>query len=366
MTRTRTVLGALAIAGCGGSADDASIVIEGRARCSECRVQLIETARVGTAAGAGQPDFPSDLLVAGERIFLAPTLVRGTAAVFDKSGAFDRSIGRFGSGPGEMREIHSVARWRGDSVAVIHDANFASIFDDSLQYARTVTFPARSFSVHNMSFTDNGRILAVRAGTRGGEDYPLREFSLDGVAEQGFGTETPFGQGEPRAYASAVTAGDTAWAVNLYTYEIDVFLRSDARLMTTIRRDAVWFPKDAVQNEWGGRPRIIDITRQSDGRVWVLSKRPRPGFTIKGPVNRSGEEAAAAAQYGVGDEAERFEFMLELLDLARREPVVSVSLSKRVVGGFTADGQLFGYDEDPETGSLAVVVWRLNLIEPRR
>src|SRR5688572_22085167 len=103
----------LVVVACGGSPQLGTI--EGEASCGDCRVQLVEVARLTSPDGGGQPDFPVTLFHhrAGYYLF-GPTLVRGAIAVFDRTGSLQQVVGREGSGPGEMKEVMSVGKWRGD------------------------------------------------------------------------------------------------------------------------------------------------------------------------------------------------------------------------------------------------------------
>ena len=73
--------------------------------------------------------------------------------VFDADGAYLRSWGGFGEGPGEFDELHAVARWRGDSVAAWdhYPHRGVSIFDSEGNLGRVVALgmgqPDRSITI---------------------------------------------------------------------------------------------------------------------------------------------------------------------------------------------------------------------------
>jgi len=353
MRKLSTIAVCIALA---GSACDRSEL-----ECPECRIVLTRVAALTTENPAGQALYPATLLRHSNGTFLVgPTLVPGTVAVFDRDGTFMHSLGRYGEGPGEMREVASVNAWFGDSVAIVHDRNQFLIFSDDASAPRSGRIPSVPFIIRYLTPLPDNKVIAVRFGTGGGDDYRIREFSALGEPGQGYGETMPFGEG--RDHVALTTAGDTVWAIRRSSYEIDAFSRTTGQLIRTVARRLDWFPPSPERNEWGGAPQIIDLARSAPGRFWVLIRRPRPEFRLpQRPPATSGPVPASAARWGVGDEQERYEFVLELLDLNRGVPITVANLGNRVAGRFMDGDHLYGYDEDPNTGSLTIVLWHLSV-----
>lgn len=205
-------------------------------------------------------------------------------------------------------------------------------------------------------------MLAVRFGTSGGEDQPIREFSPTGEPVRGYGDSILFGMGGDD-HAAVTMSGDTIWAAKRGSYEIDVFQRSTGQKIRTIARHLDWFPPDAERLDWGGVPELVDIARDPSGRIWVLLRRPRAEFRLtQAPRPTSGPvRARAGGSPGIGLTKERFEYVLELLDLERVALIATQSLGDAVPQRFLDGEHLYGYEEHPDTGSLSVVLWRLSL-----
>src|SRR5690606_17737264 len=159
---------------------------------------------------------------------------------------------------------------------------------------------------------------ATRIGTGGGADHPLRLFSAEGEPGRGFGLATDFGKG--RIYAGIAVAGDTIWAANMQTYEIDVFAQSTGDLLRTLRRTASWFPAEAAAGFVS--PAVEDIARAPNGQFWVLLRRPRASWSP--PAARPSNEPVEASprRPSSSDYAEMFEYIVELVDLSGTPRVI--------------------------------------------
>ena len=122
-------------------------------------------------------------------------------------------------------------------------------------------------------------------------------------------------------------------------------------------------PPDAERTGWGGKPQLVDITRDPSGRLWVLLSRPRADFSLS-PRPRAADgpvRARVGGGPGVGDIGRRFEYYLEVLEPDREVLISTQSLGDRMAERFLDGEHLYGYYEDPDTGSVAVVLWRLGL-----
>lgn len=136
---------------------------------------------VGTAA---QDDSPSVVLHGGlsdpEAFVEATTLVRdaqgrlyaypvgdpGEVAIYDSTGAYLRTIGGFGDGPGELRAPAQVAIGPGDSVYVLdRGSRRVSVFDPQHEFVRSQLLP-----FHNplqIAPAGNGRLYVNAAVSEG-------------------------------------------------------------------------------------------------------------------------------------------------------------------------------------------------------
>jgi hypothetical protein len=293
------------------------------------------------------------------RFILGPTLAPGTTSVFSAKGQLLQTLGKSGRGPGEMREVQGLAVGLADSIVVTHDFNRVTVFAPELRFARTFRIQSPSFIVIDLLVMADGSILAPRLGTGGGSDYALRFFSTAGTPGQGFGPSTLLDDG--RVYLGLSSLADTIWAGNRMTYEIDEYVRPGRKARVRYRRTPSWFPQHQKRGPDGAWVELSSMTRSSTGFHWVLLRRPRPDRPILPATSGAGIVEAAAVQPGVGDMQRDYEWILELLDLHTGRLIATSTLERRVAEGFLDSDHLYGYEEDPDTGSLTVVVWKLAL-----
>jgi hypothetical protein len=200
-------------------------------------------------------------------------------------------------------------------------------------------------------------------GISGGDrpDFPLRFFAGDGKPGAAFGRSTLID--DSRIYMGLSSLGDTIWGGNRMTYEIDEYVRPAKAARVTYRRELSWFPRKQVRDSDGKWRELTALTRSSTGNHWVLLRRPRPDRPLPPSGPRPAIVEAAAVQVGVGEMQRDYEFILELLDLRAGKLIATSTLERRVAHGFLDSDHLYGFEEDPDTGSLTVVVWKLGLIQ---
>lgn len=348
----------LVLIACGAGDSGDPDFITGGPDCSECSIELAGVTTLRSSQPAGGPRYPATVVKLGDSYALAPTWEPGTAAVFGGDGQLTAVLGRFGDGPGEMKDVKGITRWFGDSIAVLHDRSRVSVFDEGLEHARTLTLQSSSFITTDISPSGDSILLGRRTGTAGGADVALRYVSATGEPLRGYGPSTDLGAG--RIYAAFVEAGDTVWAADMRRYEIDVFSRVSGRLLATIEREVEWFPPD-TRTDWGGQPEIRDFVRFAPGKFLVLLIRPRSDFTLPAVRRSTGPETAATRQLDHAGMLERYEQILELLDLESGKVIAQLDVTDRWLGGFIKEDEVFSYEEDPRTGEIAVGVWRIEI-----
>lgn len=346
---------------CGLADRDARHSIVGEPECSACSIRLVRVTSLQADQPVSSPRFPSFVIrLRGGGYAMGPTYEPGTAAVFSGNGRLVGVLGRHGSGPGEMREVRSVSDWPGDTVAVVHDGGRISLFDQEHRYARSLTLDSPPYLTNRVTPLPDGALLARRYGTFGGADVALREFSTAGEPLRGYGPSTEFGSG--RIYADVAIAADTVWAVNHTSYEMDVFSRASGTVRETIHRVVEWFPREAVRNDWGGQPTVEGFGRYQPGTFLVLLRRPRADFSLPAPGPPTGEVAPAAPrQPDHFATAERFEQVLELLDLDKGQILAQLHLDHQWIGGFIDEDEVYTYEWHPQTGDIGIGIWQIKV-----
>lgn len=360
----RVALGVLSLllafmAACTSPETQAERDIAGPPSCEECEIELVPTVLLASEVGAGSPRYPATVVRLANGSYAAgPTYQPGTVARFSSDGQFEAAVGEYGEGPGELEEVHEPVRWVGDSLAVLHDANAVTVFDDGGNAVRTVSLAPPSFLTRDIARTPEGTILARRTGTAGGSDFPLREYTDTGDPLRQFGTETPLGAG--RTYGGFATDGATVWALDARRYEIDVFPSGGAP--DTIARQLEWFPPDGPRNEWGGRPSVEAVALRDTGELMVLVRRPREDYEFTPRGSSSGPAQAAARRSDHDDLMERYEQFIEVLDLDERQVIVSFRVEGQWIGGFVGGDEVFTYYTDLESDRAGVQLWSVTIV----
>lgn len=92
--------------------------------------------------------------------------------IYDAAGKHLKTFGRKGDGPGEFRQIESMARLAGDTIAVLHDNGMISRFTGAGKYiTRTNDQGTADFSKPGATMT--GVVLALNGGARLALSMPL-------------------------------------------------------------------------------------------------------------------------------------------------------------------------------------------------
>jgi len=352
----------LILAGCGESSGRTGGADDGSLTCAGCTLELARSVQLGSELPAGSPRFEAALARLPDGSYVVgPTYQPGAVARYDSGGQFRGAIGQFGEGPGEMEEVYEPVPWGGDSIAILHDLNSVSIFDSGGGYGRTMILEPESFLTSDISEFQSGTFLARRTGMAGGGgDAALREYSSGAEPVRGYGPKTALGAG--RVYAGFAAAGDTIWAVDTNRYEIDIFRRGAEALGGTVARETEWFPPDPPRNEWGGRPSVQDVTLYAPGRLLVLLRRPRPDFEFTPRPPAAGPASAGAGSLDQTDFLERYEQVIELVDLEAGRLVAQLQVEDYWVLGFLDGDEVYTYQYDEDSGEVGVLVWEVRLV----
>lgn len=351
----------LTLAGCDAASEGGGGYVASAPSCEACAIELVQGAQLSSQVAAGSARDPATLVRSADGSYaLGPTYEPGTVARFDREGQFEGIVGQYGEGPAEMKEVHEPVGWTGDSLAVLHDRNDVSVYDRAGNYGRTMTLEPRNFITSDISDAAAGTFLARQTGTGGGAHAALRAYATSGEPIRGYGPEVANLAG--RNYVGLATAGDTIWAAVSRRYEIDVFLKDQTEAIGTVAPEAEWFPPDAPRNEWGGRPSVLDVAHFAPGELLVLMRRPRMDFELPPPTSRAdGPAQGSGRRVDHTDRMERYEQVIELLDLQSGQVSARLVVDDEWVGGFLGSNELFTYHLDEESGQVGVTVWEIRL-----
>lgn len=203
------------------------IPIEDVNRCTTCEASLEHVVTLGDREGPGRVMIPTAMARDRNGRYYVAHADGGRGAsriwVFDSAGAFVRTIGRRGEGPGEYGSITRIRFRPGDTLEIYSGG----------PYRRTVLGPDRSVVRTNRvdwnfmygAFLPGGRAIVshhIRTPERAG--YPLQLVDVSGEVIRSLGTLNPeYDRREPMRRSRVVAPGPdggSAWTVGRGDYLI--------------------------------------------------------------------------------------------------------------------------------------------------
>jgi len=274
----------------------------------------------------------------------------GGVGIFDPQGRFIRRVARSGKGPGEVSGVVGAGFGKGDTLWIIeHFALHAYTPPPHLAYVRTV----RSAKPMAGRVTPFG-VLSY-ATVWGNRTVPLHTappvltgWSGEEIAR--FGSERP--PSESEAMMGPAVALDTShvWHAAGNAYEVR-FVAKDGTVAKRIARDVEWFPPGLTTTgpwwESRPRPRIVDLTADADGRVWVLILRAHPNWKSDPSRPKTTGPIAIASLPSRHDMSQFLESVIEVFDGTSGALLASQTFGGDVIG-FASPGVLCRVDETPD------------------
>lgn len=299
------------------------------------------------------------------RYLVVPTTRQGALLEFDESGAFRRTIGRPGQGPGEFGVILAIRPGAGDSTLVMDAGNRRlAILDAALNVARTARLPVIGGW---FGAVGEGGLL-VLSGIPGRTAESLdRVFLLDSSLsiERSFmpaparGLDTRIESLRRRlAVAKSGVVAVSHWS----RYAIEVW-RADGTHEKTLVREVDWFPADEVGRDGSSGPisPVQEAPRiDEDGRLWTVTHvRDEDWEESFGPARtRAGRSATGLSKANRDD---LYDSVIEVVDLESGRLIASRRVDAHVAFISNA-GHAASYRED-RIGYPFVDVWRFEVVE---
>ena len=286
----------------------------------------------------------------------------GGVGIFDANGRFIRRVARSGKGPGEVSGVIGAGFGPGDTLWIIeHFALHAYTPPPHLAYVRTV----RSAKPIAGRVTPFG-VLSVSM-VWGNSTVPLHTappvltgWSGEEIAR--FGSERP--PSESEAMMGPAVALDTShvWHAAGNAYEVR-FVAKDGTVSKRIARDVDWFPPGLSTTghlwETRPRPRIVDLTTDADGRVWVLILRAHPNWKSDPSRPRMTGPIAIASLPSRHDMSQYLESVIEVFDGTSGALLASQTLDGDVIG-FVSPDVLCRVDETAD-GRVVLKMFTMSL-----
>jgi hypothetical protein len=295
---------------------------------------------------------------------LTDNVTPGEVKFFSESGAWVRTIGRQGSGPGEYTYAWFIHPLSDNGIEIGDWGNFRiTTYDASLNVTKTRRL---SSSVRGICWLPDDRIAGTFLSyAHGDQGQTLHLFDAEGRVERSFGPTFSPEQGRTDSPTRTVakTGASTFWVANLTRYLLEEW-DSEGNLVQSLERRVDWFEPHThygvfSKEDGPPNPGITALWQDTAGRLWVVIKVPDPSWKDafvmgKGPYGLPREV--------VGDMSDYFDSLVEVLDPDSREVVASRRLDEDVQG-FTSAGDI--YFTRYADGMIPVVaVFRLALKEP--
>ncbi len=319
--------------------------------CEGCQVVLEHVVTLGEREGPGRVGRPSAMAVDSSGRYYVAHGDGGFAAtriwVFDKDGAFLRTIGRDGDGPGEYRLISRIDCLAGDTLVV---------FDTRLRRRTTLapddsviaTQPYQVSGFMNSSFLLDGRMVVnEHQRTPAGAGYPLQVVDREGQIVRPLGSVRPeYRLGEPYKYqrpTSVGADGATVWTIGRGDYLMELWDTTGNRL-AALQREVEWFEpyvlgRDITPNGPPPLPAVGLFSADGAGRLWVAVRVPSDNW-------RAVMLADPDWEYNWGTVQKMRDWILEVVDAGTGDLIVSQDLPDIEATLFLGEDLLVAYRED--------------------
>jgi hypothetical protein len=338
--------------------------------CPGCEILLELVVTLGERDGPGRVWRPSAMAVDSRENYYVAHGDGGFAAtqiwVFDRDGAFTRTIGRDGEGPGEYRLISRIDVLPGDTLLV---------FDARLR-RRTTLAPegsvvaTQSFQVGgfmNSSLLPDGRMVVnEHQSTPKGAGYPLQLVDREGRIVRPLGSVRPeYRPREPYRYqrpTSVGAAGGTAWTIGRGDYLMELWDTTGTRL-AAFQREVEWFEpyvlgREVTPNGPPPLPAVGLFYADPVGLLWVA---------VRVPSNNWREVMLADPEweYNWSTVEKMRDWIIEVVDAETGDLLVSQPLYDVEATLFCGGNLLVAYRED-EKGYPFLDIFRLRIVPPER
>lgn len=329
------------------------IVLSTDSSCAGCTMEITLLARLGGQSSPVSPSHRARRVVRDSRgRYIVPAVGDTELLVYDSTGRYLRTLGRFGNGPGEYNLVMNLAI-SSDSLFVFDYGGRLTVLTPEGEVARTAL--SRFVPLRALALRDGSLIVSGPYHSPTSLGQPLHRISTDGTVEKSFGYEVPrTDRDRPSLRNRKIAWHDTSsfWSVRPDRYEIEL-IGIEGDLQKTLVRGADWFPpRDYERGPTGTRPPpyVRDITVDSAGRIWTMLYVASRDWK---PVRKAGQAVNPALMDADLDT------IIEVIDPGSARLVASTRLDI-MLEGFASPGIAFRYVED-EDGDTVIQILSLRL-----
>lgn len=280
---------------------------------------------------------------------------RTQVSVYSSSGAFVRTIGRTGDGPGEFRNVMTLATLS-DSLFVYDNIHFReSVFDFAGQVHRSRSVLPRTFRA--VPFGD-GRLVVNAQDTSpdrvGAYHHVIDSAGTTILSFPGAGGRFRADEAALNRRSLARASSSTFWSAPPNQYVIEHW-GLNGELLARLVREVDWFEPHRQTNVFRPdvppEPRIWDLFYDANGHLWVLIHVRDTRWRAQFRSDRSEDMAFN------GDLHSYWDSVVEVIEPISGRLLASVR-HDLYFAGFTSAGHLMSYHE-PAQQSPFINIWNL-------
>jgi hypothetical protein len=355
------LLASLTVLGCAEVPEPIEEAVPLRDGCAECRIEATHLVSLGDEQ-AGHLGYPQSVVQNADGQFLVASRVRPwEILIFGPDGAFARTIGQRGEGPGEFEWIAWMSRGGEDTLHVIDMLRHRwTVLSPGQEVLRTAEY--RGEFNHQLAVFANGSAAFssfVAASANTGDQIHLT--GPDGQILRSFGGEggKPVQYDLPSGWARilAVASDSTVWAAPLNDYRIALWHTDGRKLLEFARQPLPFTPWIEVRPPSRDEPpqTIVRALRQdAEGRLWLL-------YHVADQRWRDGVYEMRTPE-GVSTDSDRnalLDTVVEVIDPEQGTVLASLRVEE-ALHGFAADGVAYSFSET----EVRIQIWALRLIFP--
>jgi hypothetical protein len=327
------------------------ITVAGAAQCAACRIELERVATIGSADDEHLYRQFSQLTRGATGYLVANGYTPGVVVVYDSAGAFVRTIGRPGGGPGELAEWSLIHVTAADTLLAASGGRITVFRTPDGEAVRSWHPQAVVWGLTSLRGGITAAALAPNA-----RQETVRIFDPDGSRRASIFFDGAL-EHRDQLGQRLHSAGDTLLLVSATgSYELRAF-DTDGALRWTVRREVDWF-RPYVRQPPGALirtpslPDIVGAWVEGDRYLWVLLERPAEDWRPVGQSQRPDEV----------DFNTLFSSQLEVIDLESGQLLASQRMRWLLPA---ADGRPLVYTSRTGAyGQTIFDVWQVDLVPP--
>jgi len=331
------------------------------AACSQVDVVTpeVEFHLMGTADTTADATRPFQVERAGDGFIVLRTSSGPLPQRLDRQGHSVGSLGRFGSGPQELRSVSRIFAWQDSLFLVDRELARLHVFAATGAFARSVPIGAgwQPLSSQALMFSPDTFVVSGSTPTEMSHGLPFHLLDSTGTVVRSWGaTDRSFDGTDPFGLVQTLAkASDTSfWAARPDSLTFRHW-HIDGRLIQELSVAREWFVQGA---EFIGpvdqhRPpaRIAALSVDGCGSLIVVFARPRDDWAPAPRVANPGVEGRFPPY---GEYAHYIYQRVEILDPVHGKLQAAATRRDTLIAGFMADGWPFGFWTDGDGRQLAV------------